>query len=1376
MKRYFIYILIALCLVCDLQAFNLIHKTGVYNELQDNGMQQVHTEIQIVYANPGDTLRLYRPERMAFTGYIRWYCYDTDSAAQGIIHDDYNVSAWNDKYTISNDRGLFKRREFVNGTNRQSKEGSEYYEVDYIMHSGDSIYKIAVDESIYWDYIPNNEDWRAKGTTTLTEPTLSKRIIYEMHPASEIASMVDTCTGDVFLEEHELIAPAGRQLYVGPNYRFRCKDEGQQIYRWKSHSNYYYNESSPIQMYEKSDWEWEIDGVPQPDFTMISSQYIEVSYTTPGTHTYKLKFDANGTYYNIAKFTITYIDTAIVGPAEILPTAIKKLDMIYESTFNYDEPGVTSMAFWNGHFDADESTYGCYYENLSTYRDHHSAEPNWCEYGIVNAQDIWVSSGTKPWIYNHVDGLKNLQENARKGYLIFVDGGQQPGEVFSLNVSTSLCPGSKMYFSAWLIDASPNGGGKCAPNMDFIVIGVDDNQEEHILTTFTTGEFGCNAKKVVGKNGNMENGKWYQIMFPIQLGASEIYQTYKLRITNKGKSADGNDFAIDDIRIYVEKPPVNPIQASTYDCPLGTMDSVTSYLRVDYQAIDKQENTFYYQWRDYNDSVIVMQYANGNNGVTSTYGRVVLPESEEAVIAAGDTCSSLLAFDAKYFNTEVPVVKYIKERIDPTTERYIMYIAQPMVVRTNYNYTGYVVVRPEDLGTESECGTKAELLIAGGTRITIDGEALGDSVVSLCGNRSYTLDIVLTYITQNLETGELEEHTTPCKADWLIGDSAYVNANPDVYKYTFDDIKKAAEDYRSDERTEQSVSIINYLLKHNLIVLDTTTTSMQPSVSSSYTAFPTPGSAKNGMSVCLTPRFLYINSDIATTNMVVIGDSTDTLPQAIADRPRVIRISNTQKSIGLFTFNTYIKGEGETYIVEKATLVSSTNTNWNELPKIELTATSTSAELSNVDSITIIGDGLTQLDAGYDYTFHVEFKDEDHGCQRGYTYFTLRIVPDEVIWYGKEWNKDENWDTFVPLNETNVILQPKDYNVTFSEDTIYDVNFQKNQCKNIYFPDGASLAGQGEININGIAFIDIKEYAWKWTLTSIPIQGVVSGDLFISTNERAEPFVVAPINQTVGSDANDRIVWQVYNREYDAAKDKWKNATNNLIRPIYPGEATMIGIDCETDEINPIIRLPKQDTIYHYFEKNQQKWLNEQEYVTRSLTYGKPAWNGDSIFALKEIYTNTYLFGNPTFGYVNITNLISDNSDKLTGKYYLEIAGAESAPRQINMSSFDKHIDSCDYDVLLPPYRGILLEGKNSSQVLIINVNETHINPEGHNAPKRHRNVENDIPTSIENVNINNATSIYDMMGRLYSGDLKNLQSGIYIIRSENKTYKIFLN
>ena len=127
----------------------------------------------------------------------------------------------------------------------------------------------------------------------------------------------------------------------------------------------------------------------------------------------------------------------------------------------------------------------------------------------------------------------------------------------------------------------------------------------------------------------MERCKWYQVMFPVRFTAENTYPTYRLKIMNKGKSSDGNDFAIDDIRIYTQKPPVYPIQASTYDCPGDLSDSVTAYLRVDYQAIEMNgTDRLYYQWRNEENEIVRVGYANQDSSSTS-FGCISVLQTDE---------------------------------------------------------------------------------------------------------------------------------------------------------------------------------------------------------------------------------------------------------------------------------------------------------------------------------------------------------------------------------------------------------------------------------------------------------------------------------------------------------------------------------------------------------------------------------------------------------------------------------------------------------------------------------------------------------------------------------------------------------------------------
>ena len=1355
-------------------AFTLTHQTGAYDALQDNGkgimMQQVHTDYQILYARPGEKVFLYRPERSTFVAYCRWYCYDTDQAVpETYSEDDAPLNSNDNPITtrvestwskdvnrfIKRDRGWFSVQYY---DNRTQSSDSYFQEIKYTMHKGDSIYRIACDEGLWEDLT-----WNKDGAST--EPTLSKRIIYEIRPAKWMADTMELCkvspenpTNDRYVEEHELIAPTGRKLYIGPDYMYR--GSGSKIilqqYRYYCRSNYHYYSSQGKIAIPSTDanWIWYKDGVEDPSIHLSDSaaQFAPVYRMTPGTVTYTLKYNSSsdGYYFNVARFKVTYVDVNEVGPVAKLPPPTNKMEKIYEENFNYDRPGVSTPTFWLGHFDMDESTYGYYNKNLdgsTSYRRIRKGNVTWSEYAVTNAKTIWIKGdNTDPFVYQHVDSTENVPANGEEGYMIYCDGSQQSGLVFNLQLHADLCPGSTMYFSAWLCDLSSektysNPGSadywRSAPNMDFVVTGIDDKGKEHKLATFTTGEFGYNAvqsaDQAPGKKNRMERGKWYQIMFPVKFDAGNTYHTYRLRITNKSTSSDGNDFAIDDIRIYVQKPPVMPLQASTSDCIDKAVDSIRAYLRIDYQEIDHNGDPLYYQWREGNNIVHNAYY--NVDGPSNDFGKVNI--KPDASITAADTCSDLFTFDKRFRETKEPVVRYIKEQVDNMNERYVMYIAMPMEVRINRNYTGFVSQQVSELGKREGCGTFADLVISGGTRITINDEiTLGDSVVTVCGHREYSLNIVLTKIIQDERQGELRVDTAHCRADWLIGDSAYVDAHPEIYKYSFEDIHSGLGFYRQKPKpAPAAVQMVDFLMKHSLLILDTAGITMSPGISLTYTAFPLEGSAKDMeadtiIPICTTPRFLKIKPAVPASNMMVVGTSAEDdegLPEVVQSRPRIVRISDAQRREGWFDVPLYRIGKAEeSYVIDSVYTISSNEPNWHSVKLIPdhhpMLVTDIIHFGNKEDKDDPVNAAIQSLKPGYDYTFHVAFvgeSDEDK-CDRGYTYFTLRIVPDVVTWIGGDWNLDASWDYAIPMDTTNVALMPdSNYNVTFAADPAesFDFNYIRNKCRNIYIPAGASMKGQENIEIRGNAFVDVPVPAQKWALTSMPIKGIVSGDLFVSHNESTDPFVVANIQHGATSEtAIDRAVYEVYNSPYDAATNSWVRADSILDRPIRPYDAVMVAADYASGLSSPVIRLPKPDNYYRYYDFNTNLWLTEDKTITEDLRtqLGKPAWNGEETITLARANDkNIYMFGNPTFGYIDLTQLVADN-DKLTGKYFMTPAEGTSDPT-IDLAT----IDPSAAHVLLPPCRGVLLEGSGDDEITItINVTTPPATPVSP-APKR---------------------------------------------------------
>lgn len=1315
--------------------FTLKHRMGIVElpagEGQDalyikSGQQIVHTDSVVIYSTASmNPIALPRPDKKAYTTYIRWYNYDTDEPVSG-LGDRYTSAADTaQRCNINNARGKFRIGNLATGKS---------YEASY-KNVSQQVIRIAADMSAYKNY-----EWTINGEdTTFIEPTISKRLIYIFRPAAEIAARVDAYknSGDNYMEVHEMIAPTGRQLYIGPDYPIFTRN--------LVYCNYFYKASGPKQMGTAANWQWSVNGGapvalnannpsdknnPQPinENTIINGQYKSAYSTTPGEVIYTLQYKVSDSeIYNIAKFHVTYKDVTEVGPtdAATIPQPSSKMQKIYEETFNYNRPGTTNLTYYTAkHLPVDHSSYGCYYPDIafiggpkSTQRPNTKTDLTSGEYGLCNWQDVYASTDL---LYNHVDGTNNIAANANEGYFLYVDGSDKQGEVFSLDVDVDLCPGATMYFYAWLIDGSSSGSGKAAPNMDIIVIGEEANGAEHILTTYTTGEFGINAKaNVVTDDTMMKRGKWYQIMFPVRFTTETTYPHYELKILNKGKSNDGNDFAIDDIRVYIQQPPVMPLQASTAECVDKAIDTITAYMRVDYNEIDYKGSLFF-QWRDEDDQILQADYYNmdSTDNKSRSFGRI--PVKQESELTSADICSSLLDFDSQFNNTKTTVVRYINEKVNLTDSRYVMYLAMPIEVRPNHTYTGFVSPIVGHLGNRnaSSCGTFADLLVSGGTRITINDEITSNETVDVCGHRSYDLNIVLTQVVQDYTTENLRVDTLRCKADWLIGDSLYVDQHQDIYRHSFKEIQYYLGIYYQNHNHPQAKSIVEYLQRQGLLILDTFGISMTPELSLSYTAFPRgkvkPQDSSDSTDVCSIPRFLHIQPITPASNMMVVGDpdeDKDALPDVVKDRPRIVRISDEQKRRGWFDLPLYLIGdENETYEVDVIYTISSNAPNWQRI-----TLNSNKPVIALKDTIRLSSEELKSIEAGYDYTFHIAFLGEssEDKCDRGYTYFTLRIVPDSVTWYGGDWNLDASWNYFIPTNETKVILQSQDYDVTFAANPAesFDFNYKRNHCSDIYIPASASMAGQEHLEISGTAYVDIPVPAQKWALTSIPIKGIVSGDLFVSQNESTNPFIVAHIQHGETTEtAYDRYTYEVYDSPFDVVNNKWTRPDSILDRPIRPTDAVMVGIDCANAAAEPVIRLPKPDNTYYYYDMDTHLWRSENQTVTedKRANIGKPAWDGSATVTLTRAYNNIYVFGNPTFGYIDLTQLVIDNDTKLTGKYYLTTDGISGVPGSVD---FPDEIDVLGEHVLLPPCRGVLLQGKSESDQLDITISNARVTP-----------------------------------------------------------------
>ena len=190
-------------------------------------------------------------------------------------------------------------------------------------------------------------------------------------------------------------------------------------------------------------------------------------------------------------------------------------------------------------------------------------------------------------------------------------------------------------------------------------------------------------------------------------------------------------------------------------------------------------------------------------------------------------------------------------------------------------------------------------------------------------------------------------------------------------------------------------------------------------------------------------------------------------------------------------------------------------------------------------------------------------------------------------------------------------------------------------------------------------------------MTAMPLKGIRTGDMFLTSGKESDlaPFTAKPISQEVGQPASDRLDYSFYNSLYSEAGLKqvvaegdpiviaqagWSLAANALTM-LLDGKAWSLGLAAEGDHV---MRLPKARPVeYHYFQ--QGNWVKKAETIVADADYGKPLYTtSPHTFTLSNGFDgDIFIFGNPTFAYIDLVKFYAANSDKISNEFYLSGVG-----------------------------------------------------------------------------------------------------------------------
>ena len=1308
--------------------------------------QKVHTAEKTIYYLPGEDITL-RIAETTFNGYYRWYDYQTGG------NPYYNANPSDQTTWVTHPQGAS-----INNSDGDTygiySTNSEGGTIPVIRGWADGkAHIIACDISNYLDF-------RNAGTSdTIIEPTLSYRQLFHLRPAQEMAEKFKAAAANkAFLENHKYTAPINQTIYLTTDYRYAGGDE--------SDRNYYYyangvDASGGYKCVGKggitAKW-FEVNGDTYTNITpqsFTAKDYLPRTVSAVGRKVYELGVDNNGNNkiddgdLRIARFVVDFVSdcgpstTPLITRNEIL----NKYVLLEEIDFNlgHPAPGTSDPQPLNAHLPWAEASYGYTYPAVAGVpRERTSGGshyiPYWGEYFITNKLSSNVSWAHKVENYT----------GAANGYALYVDGTSEPGLVASISAKATVCSGQTMYCSMWLNNVSNDGNASAVdPVFRCNIQGrnSDDDPWEDV------GVFFVGALR-------QNDGKWSQINFPV-LSDQESYAQTRVSIYNFATSAGGNDFMIDDIRLYV-----SPLSLAAYQATMGCRSatdvekaSTAVVVRMDYTQLnpDLENKWVYYQLHNTTDdrvvklktldgegNIISAYYGENTGNISDAFGSVQIPgknyvpgEEDERVPHLEEYLHTLVDNDIRHSKCYVRDASNTKWylyviHIIPNTQNVVVGDDADIYLEKDKDYLLVIANDPNDLA-EPLCSSTTPIRPTTDTYVELrDTEGSIERVEckdELCANNIYFLNVRVENTFASGIGGGLETMGAEIHADWLVGEES-------------DDVYCHMRTMTSDERTEADNKFVEkYGCTRHVLREAISHMRQMPSLDT-----PNPNYQEEDVDKLVTTSFFhaeelalikrlcaegklslykkqvqfYMGSEeivrywaypVAQDTSIVFNGAT--YPLFDCDEPLWVKVQSASSdyAVNLSPLDKEDQSleqrlnipsvrllEGTTEVVipikellddtELSLQLSPTKDsirfNYNEpIPHVLEYVTITDAGIQVVDA-------PTSLEIGEDYLMRLAFYDQEgnayiNECRVGYVYFYLSIVPKTVQWVGgvsNIWGDDGNWrgvkadgsltsKGFAPLAATNVII-PQGAAPIVTTDNLHpmDVHYTPYACNNIYFADGAMVYNQHLLQYNK-AFVDMKIEAANWNSMAPPLKGMYTGDMFVPhvDNNNAEyksitdhsnyPFAVSPFQGTRTSKA-PYVFWQsLYNKRvtiyHENGNQSYPALTEsaNFLQTNSLGQSLPVGSGYQVLGFGPtrggedeiIVRLPKPDTYYSYYNKDGTE-SNQRVSVSHSNRLAfEPNQSGRMTITLtSDIASNQFMFGNPTMANIDMQKFLADNT------------------------------------------------------------------------------------------------------------------------------------
>ena len=656
------------------------------------------------------------------------------------------------------------------------------------------------------------------------------------------------------------------------------------------------------------------------------------------------------------------------------------------------------------------------------------------DYGLYKSANLEDISGVANQYPNHgylwwdggtlYDRTYEMTNGSQYGHFLYVDASNESRQIAAADFKADLCTGMQLIFSAYVADMTNQ---TTHPEVMFKLYGVNYDtegniQSQKLLHSFSSGDFDNNVE-------GLTKAKWYQVYGKIVIqkeSGVENYSDFRVVIDNYCKGTLGADYAVDDIRIYVEPAKVQVIQEKPI-CAEGSTGTIKLKIRAVHEtlnAILNHKNTnIYFRFVDEDGKPVKTDYSyvlrDINAGTTkkvegTEYGTVNVYDSEN---------------DCKNF--EIDGTNMIE--VDSEGETYIVISNKNYTLPTGKKY--YVSVSTED---------------------PAKGNANWGSPAELCSLYSSWFEMVSQHPVITDTKGKIvTDYKIPCGADddYAINiKGQLVTTDPNTGgKITLDGVKFFWYlDGTSTANLLNPDGAINEItiLKKNITLGDTHKIFMKPDGNDDdgdgYIEYPLNGKT---YLLCLSakPIPLRVMKDGPQLNFgfndvdYPFNDGSYAASLRIG-LPQLKKLKNTGfLEIPLHSATTgdgkaitspltFVDDSGTSAVTSDKVMVASTNDpSWTTVMLNTQVATLQSTELPAIDKTTQATLNLKFSDAalanfheGYYYELRFAFEqrkvsEATTNCA-GESYLKLKIVPEFITWtptadggMNANWNNDANW-------------------------------------------------------------------------------------------------------------------------------------------------------------------------------------------------------------------------------------------------------------------------------------------------------------------------------------------------------------------------------